>query len=416
MAYIPYDEDEEDELAGGSPGQVGTGSANYAPSVTHNPSSSGKFTNFSAYFNANNGAARGDELVSGLQGPADAARTGAEKAKTDTTTKATANTIQGPAQGVTVATPVAPPPVQTVTATPTTTQKQLGAIAKSGGTWRAPQQPATQPAAPATQPAAPAPAPVQPANTITPEEAKAKGAQTYTGPTADSVDELFAPLQSQATNAQRNISMSRDAAGVKALGGRTGFEATIARAGAGGRINELQKKYGRLAGDVRDAHYDASTAAGRAELDSGTAIGGFQKLTGDYDTAEADRVAKLKERQAADLEKWNAGKWNNAWAGLPGAKEHFGGGTGKRPTGREWLAAFDPYLGAAPGSRLDRLGVSAEWGRKFVDLFDKLPDDEAMRVMQMGSTRNPDGTARTPMQEIEFLNYLASLAPKYGVK
>lgn len=206
MAYLPY-EDEEDALGGAGLSQ---GANTGGPTQVYNPSGPSRFTNFAQYFNANNGQAAGDSLVAGLEAPAAAAHSGLTSAKNETVSAAQAGTARGP-------TPLPSGPMST--------------------------------------------APVPRTGLGTPSQVAAShvGA-TYTGPTMEATAARFDPLQQGATRAAQNINTARDAAGVRAIRGGTGFQATLAHAGAGGRLSDLRKKYGGLAGEAGDM-YGAATGA-----------------------------------------------------------------------------------------------------------------------------------------------------------
>lgn len=402
MAYLPYEEDDELQM-----GQGGLPTTGGVAQVT-NPTQAGRFTNFADYFKANNASALGDQLVGGLSQPAEAAKTGAQTAQTDVTTKAAAGTVQGPAPNTSIAKP--PAPVSAAPqkpAAPAVIQNPTGGPVKlSPAQMTAINTAKTQPAAP-TQPAATGVYDVREPTVVSREDAGKNAEQKYAGPTTDEVDEVFRPLQRQATDANRNISMAKDAAGVKALGGRTGFEATLARAGAGGRMHELQRKYGGLAGSVRDAHFGAWKAADKATTDSATALSGWGGMVGEHD---AERKAEADTRAAAQ-DAYDKRTWGNAW-------KNFAGWNGlnpntaqpRRPTGEEFLRLLNgappgvPF-GELQGGMLDQLGVSPQDRVKMARLIDKLSESELRTLMNMN-----------PHDDIEaFGNALMALAQKHGV-
>lgn len=409
MAYLPQ-EDEEEQLSTAALGQQGATTPSVGPTQTYNPSSSSRFTNFGDYFRANNGAGMGDSLVSGLEGAATAAGTGAQKAAGDVKAGAAAGTVQGPAQGTTVG--IAPPP-SVVPATPprprptpAQVRLDLGVMAKSGNYTPTPAHVAgtLAPAAPA------APAPSGPV--ISRGEAEGMAGRTYSGPSEDDVEALFAPLQRDATRATQNISTARDAAGVKAVQGGTGFEATLAHAGAGGRLPDLRAKYGSLAGDVRTARGEASQAVGQAARDSGVATEGYRGLVGDFD-AEQGRLAQ--ERAEKDV-KYQRGQWRNATANTAGGKLGSYKAVETRPTGEQWLDFIDPGLrernpGTAyvGGSFLRDLGLPEGSFSKMAKTFDLLTEEEALQATRLVSR------AQGADDYIPLLEYLNKMAQKYGV-
>lgn len=271
MAYLPYEEDEE-ALGMGGPNQGG------APGVsatqTYNPSGPSRFTNFASYFNANGGQAAGDKLVADIEAPAKAAKAGAETTKADVSRKAKENTIQGPT-GPAVPNPTVVPPPAAV-APPhagVTKYKTIRQGLTSSG----------------------------PTTNTALNTARTQAARTYGGPSVSGVDELFAPLQKQATNAARGVSLAQDAAGVKALRGGTGFEATLARAGAGGRMAELRKRYGNLVGDVSDVHMGARGDAEAAANASGVATQAWGQHVRELEAEEA-RQAEAAAAAAREVD------------------------------------------------------------------------------------------------------------------
>ncbi len=208
MAYNPF-EDEEDEL--GQAGPAGTGTANYGTTQAANPSSSSRFINFGDYFKANGGQQAGDKLVSGLEGAAGAAQTASTGARTNLTNQAATGTVQAPVMPAAVTQPIARSPDRI---------------------YEAPKLPG------------------------------------YSGPSQETATAAFAPIGTAATTAVQRINQSKDAAGVKAVQGGTGFDATLAYAGAGGRLGQLRNKYGGLVSSVNADQAATNAAIGTAEATS----------------------------------------------------------------------------------------------------------------------------------------------------
>lgn len=258
MAYVPR-QDEEDEETGFGPSAVSATAA--APAVgsstTFNPSAPSRFTNFSSYFSANNAGAMGDKLVGDLDSKASGAQTDATKAKDNVVSQAQSSTIAAPTAGQ-----KAPaPPQQSATRPPVYGVPSYGSIKQ--GLRAGPDGSGTA-------------------------YAQGQAARAYTGPTGETVYSTFDPLMQAGAKAQKNINTAQDAAGVQAIQGGTGFDATLTSAGAGGRKSELKGKYAKLYDAMEGDRKAAWEAANKAAADSGAALGEW-KTAADawnaYDTA-----------------------------------------------------------------------------------------------------------------------------------
>ncbi len=373
MAYAPYEEDEDENLSTvAQPSGAGLSSAGqYGTTQVNNPSTPGKFTNFSSYFNANSGAAGGmaTKLGDRLEGDASGALSGADKTLKTTTTDATKNTLAGPGAGITVAKPK--------------TERIEGAdtqLQDTPTTW-------------------------QPDNTITPTNAASLAGTAYKGPTETTVAEAYAPLQAKADKAGREIATTTDAAGVKALQGGTGFDAQLAYVAGGNRLSGLRQKYGGLSKAVSDSKGLATAAANRGAADTKTAADAYGKIGKTFSDAETEaaRVAGEKTR-GAERDSWNnaddafnfsVGADQNAILGDQQAGGHIAT-TGERPTG-ETFRQMLPQAFTHPASPMF---IPYNY---MVTVFDSLTPDEARQMLSM-----PKDPA--------FVQFVLQMGKKYGVK
>ncbi len=385
MAYAPYEEDEDENLSPvAQPSGAGLSSAgNYGPTQVNNPSGPGKFINFSSYFNANSGAAQGmgSQLADRLEGGASSALSGAKKTEADTTTSAAANTLAGPAAGVTVANPALVPTVTAPEPKPT-----RGPVLDD----RSKPRPVKDRTA-----APPPPTYAQPVNTITPEEAAAKGGTIYKGPTAAGVNAAYDPLQSRADVTGRELAQTSDAAGVKAVQGGTGFDAQLAYVAGGNRLSGLRQKYGGISKAVSDSKNLALAAANNATDTTAASVGAYQGLGKTFSDAETER--KRVETETATK------KSQDGWNSVIDASNGRGWGahivtTGERPTGEAFVSTIPPEY---PLAKMDRATAAR--------VFDAMSDEEAkaaLRHPMLGGSGNWDA----------FNEYLNQMARKYGVQ
>ncbi len=237
--YNPWDE--EDDQANLSPAALGQTPqetpAGAAPTSVTNPSSSGRFTNFASYFNANPAAAAAGQ-----------------------------NTVEGLGQQA--------QRLQEQSA------KDRGSVVSSAG--------ATTVMAPPKDPAARA---VEEAN----REKQAEYGYTpnqYTGPAVEQVGQRFAQTGAKAEDTTRRLNQTRDAEGMKALQGGTGFQAALAYAGAGGQADTLRKRYAGLLGNVEKDANAATSAVKTAQATSA-------QNAAAWDDIEAQKGAAWEKSDAA---------------------------------------------------------------------------------------------------------------------
>jgi hypothetical protein len=362
MAYAPYEEDEDENLSPvAQPSGAGLSSVgSYGPTQVNNPSPSGRFTNFSSYFNANKSAANtmGTGLADRLEGSASTALAGAKKAETETTESAAANTLKGPE--------------------------------------------ATTPGQPAS---AWIEASTQIPTTLDPrKEAEEKKGTIYKGPTQDSVSAAYDPFTTQADKTGREIGQTKDAAGTKAVMGGTGFDAQLAHVAGGGRLSGLRQKYGGISKAVSDSKALAVAAANNAQETTRTSTAAWDQRSKDF--AETDRLtqeAATGAQNAKNKADWNTaidgfnqsiGKEQNAVLGEQQAGGHIPT-TGERPSGANFAAMMPDFFknrtspGYVPPYFLERV-------------FDSLSDDEARAMLAM-------------KKDPAFVQLVRQMAQKYKV-
>lgn len=386
MAYLPYEEDDETLGAGGGTGGAPAG---VGPTQVYNPSGPSRFTNFSAYFNANPQAG-GTGLSDTIQGQAESAKTGSSAAKTSTTTRA---------QNATLVRPQAVQPPQAATPPATTPAKpppyrgpQLGRGGANQGAW--------------TQPAQPPPPVAQQPTGLSRAQIEEGASRTYAGPTENDVAATFDPIQKSASRVQRDLSMSRDAAGIKAMGGRTGFESTLAFAGNRGRLAGLRQKYGGLGAGVAADRAEA-TGAVKAATDASTqAQGEWGTLKKDLDAAEAANAESVAANKAAESKRL----WGEAHSRSLGGRNGRPAPEG-RPSGQGFLDAIDPFNQVkspygTPLGWLGQIGIQGRGLELMAQTFDRMSEEDALHTLSM----DPQKDVRA------FMNHMQAMAQKYGVR
>lgn len=286
MAYNPYEEDDEElkQLGGAlAPGgQTGGGQRPAAPVSGVMPSNSNRFVNFASYFNANNGQAKGDGLVTQLDTGAIQAQQAAKDASAGIQKQAQAGTLQGPTAANAVPTT---PPVATVAPQPyqPPSAPQAGVGRSRIGLTGEVQKPVS-----ATQ------------------HATTQSGVGYAGPKEADVYGAFQPVMKQAGKAARDINTAQDVAGVAAVTSKNGFQSALASAGAGGRKGDLRRKYAGLVGGAEAARKTAWDAAQKGAADSAAAAEAWKTNAAEwtaYDDAlkqaNSDVVNSVQNQAAA---------------------------------------------------------------------------------------------------------------------
>lgn len=336
MAYAPYEEEDEDGLspmarAPGPPGSLRTKASSATPAPTapqasmgptqvNNPSTSGRFINFSSYFNANRPAAEGagDRLVGDLTKEASGVESAAKSVQTKTSKDAADGTLGMPNPGTMV-------------------ERAFDTGSRVGY--------------------------------ITPELAEQKSKTVYAGPGQDNVEAAFAPLGARADTVGRSINQTTDAAGTKAVTGGTGFQAQLAHTAAGGRLGDLRQKYGGLSKAVADSKALASGAVKYAQDTTTANAAAYGKLASDF--AGREKVSdenRIRREQESTKNAWNTALTNS---------NKYGGHiptTGTRPGGQVFASSL-PQDFANPASPLYMPPAAV------AKVFDALSDADAQAVL-----------------------------------
>lgn len=385
MAYVqePEKDDQEEQkakydalLGGGEAPAVGA-----APSATPTPapktSTGFGFVSSDRYLNANRDTVNrmNTEAKSELAGKADKALAGLGTAKTEITTGAAANTLQGPQANTGI----------------NASDVQATALGNGIVSQKAPQYSGPQ---------------------VSRDHAQGQVNANYAGPTVNDVNSRFGALFADYGDVKEDADTAARH-GVGAVKKWNGFDSMLSNAAGGRDVRDVQKKVGEFSNQFTDARKaaEAAVTAGVNSHDESlgdSAAGKWDALIGGYDAEQTRKATEATER----AETIANDQWNLARAPLMG--DRVTPGVKGRPTGEEIMHSFNisPLSVAFNPAYRSILNDSPKWQAA----MDKMSDADLKRTMQMLQPLNGGYTAGTAMQLPAVIQYMTAMMNKYGVK
>lgn len=460
MAYLPIDEDQEEQQRQTQPGAAPSGPITSSAGVSGAVSggapgqapTAGKYVNFQQYINANKGAT--DSMVNGLAGrvdkPGQAAETGLANAQSqfDKDVKAGSLTYgqqltstprtPGPALATPAPSEVYRRPTATAAAAPRPPSQarvprgtQPGTIKPSGLATAAPTVQTTEQTTPqVSMLATPTQSNVAAAPNYKAQYLAARSGRpapdyaslsqrTYAGPGGLGEMEGYNDAKKQAERAQERARALAGPGGIEAsiasayggqgarTGGQSRLDAGLAGAVGGSRFADLRQKYAGLMGKFSAAEGAAGDQAAAAAAGTASAAGRYGIDAGMYEHAlgevEKERQAE-EDRRAAEAQ---AGRdqWTNASKGL-----WWSGGEGGS-AGFDHRPAWDEFKGLGRGL----FQQFQEWGITEAE-YNSMSDDQVRALLEAAQAEATKGASGGRNVERAVKSYRDTRASAPGAK